>query len=90
MRVVRIVLRAFAFVQWLGTIAVAVGFVVVQVQAFEELDEVPAAEGLGGLFGEIGPLAVSTTVTLPGLLLAIVLMLSAIYCDRAAGTHGRP
>ena len=87
MRVVRFVLRAFAFVQWLAAIAIAVGCVVLQVQTMEELGEAPAAEGFGGMLGGIGPLMVSLSMTLPGLLLAILLMLSAIYCDRAVATN---
>ncbi len=85
MKVVRFLVRAFAFVQWLASIAIAVGCVVLQVQALEEPGGAPAAEGFGDILGGIGPLVVSVNMTLPGLLVSILLMLSAIYCDRAAG-----
>ena len=93
MKVLRILLRAIAFVQWLAAIALGVGSVVLQVQALEELGGVPGPEALGDMgdiLGAIGPLVLSLNVTLPGLLLSILLMLSAIYCDRAAGTPRHP
>ena len=37
----------------------------------------------------LGLLVVSMNITLPGLLLSILLMLSAIYCDRAAARSAR-
>lgn len=86
MRILRFLIRAFAFVQWLAAISVAVGCVVLQAQALEEQANAPAPEGFGELFSGIEPLVVSLSITLPGLLVSILLMLSAIYCDRTAGT----
>ena len=90
MSVVRFLVRAFAFVQWLGSILIAVACAVLQAQALEEPGDAPAAEGFAELFGGIGPLVVSVNMTLPGLLVSIVLMLSAIYCDRAGGRNAPP
>ena len=90
MKVLRFLVRAFAFVQWLAAIAIAAGCIVLQVRALEEQGDAAPAEGLGGLLGSFEPLVVSLNMTLPGLLVSIVLMLSAIYCDRAAGTGRRP
>ena len=77
---------AHSFVQWLAAVAIAVGYVVLHAQAMEELGDAPAAEGFGDMLGGIGPMVVSLSMTLPGLLVAILLMLLAIYRDRAVGT----
>ena len=87
MRVVRFLVRAFAFVQWLAAISIAVACIVLQAQALEEPGNAPAPEGFGDLLGGVGPLVVSLNMTLPGLLMSILLMLSAIYCDRAVATN---
>lgn len=89
MKVVRFLVRAFAFVQWVAAIGIAAGCIALQLQALEEQGDAPAAEGFGELLGGLEPLVVSLNMTLPGLLVSIVLMLSAIYCDRAAGTGRR-
>lgn len=90
MRILRFLVRAFAFVQWLTAIALGVGCVVFQAQALEEQGSAPAPGGFGELLAGIEPLVVSLGITVPGLLVSILLMLSAIYCDRAAGTARQP
>ena len=47
------------------------------------------AEMLGALVGGVRLALDSMSVTTPALLLSILLMLSALYCQRAAGPGGR-
>ena len=104
----RLLVRAFGFVQWLAAVVIAALFVGVQVHTLEKLEEGGVAEALvemGGGIDAIGGPAVaemlgalvggvrlaldSMSVTTPALLLSILLMLSALYCQRAAGPGGR-
>ena len=47
------------------------------------------AEMLGALVGGVRLALDSMSVTMPALLLSILLMLSALYCQRAGGSGGR-
>ena len=90
-RFIRTVMRLFAFVQWLAAVMIATVCVVVQLQTLEDADAVaadfgdePGGQIFGQVAGVVGPVVASASVTIPGLLLAILLMLSANYCDQAA------
>ena len=100
MKVIRFLLRAFGIVQWFTAIAIGVGCIIFQVLALEEFDDMGSVgsglagdtgniDGLSDILSNLGLLVVSMNVTLPGLLLSILLMLSAIYCDRAAARSTR-
>lgn len=86
MRILRILLRLFSWVQWLAAITVGTLCVMLQSQTLNDaLGDSAAAAGPGDDFlSVVGPVAVSLNMTLPGLLSSVLLMLSAMYCHAVA------
>ena len=83
MRLMRFLLRLFAFVQWSAAVVIGALCVFVHVEILEESVDGNVVGGGADLATAFGPMVVSVHQTIPGLLLSILLLLSAIYCDRA-------
>lgn len=75
MDMLRLVFRVFGFVLWISALVAGAVFAFLQVQAFEDSDEL-----------QQGVIVVAQTVTLPGLLMSILLALSAVYCHSVGRT----
>ena len=95
-RFVSVVLRLFGFVQWLAAVMIAVLCVWFHVDTMAQAGdaEVDAALGESGallvaLLPVIKETQVSFAVSIPGLLLSILLILSANYCSLGARSGSR-
>ena len=86
MRFVRFLVRMLGVAQWLAGMTIGAICVALQVQTLEEAGG-STASGVGAdIVNALAPAVVSANMTIPGLLLAILLLLSANYC----GMVGRP
>ena len=90
MRLMRFLLRVFGFVQWLAAVVIGALSVFVHVEILKETLDGTVVGGGTDLATAFGPTVVSVRQTLPGLLLSILLLLSAIYCDRAGQASAGP
>ena len=82
----RTLLRLFGLLQWIAALTIGALCVVLQIETMGDVfdDSAAAASSGGDLLSIVGPVAVSLNMTLPGLLVSVLLMLSAMYCDAAA------
>ena len=94
MRLMRFLLRLFGFVQWLAAVVIGALCVFVHVEILKEaIDGTAVGSGTDlatDLATAFGPTVLSVHQTLPGLLVSVLLLLSAIYCDRAGKASARP
>ena len=75
MDTIRLMFRILGFVLWISALVSGVVFAILQVAAFEDADTL-----------QEGVIVVAQTVTLPGLLVSILLALSAVYCHSVGRT----
>ena len=90
MRLMRFLLRLFGFGQWAAAMAIGALCAVAHVETLNEANDSGAAESITDLASAFGPMMVSLHQTLPGLLVSILLLMSAIYCDQAGKASARP
>lgn len=86
MKLARFMLRLFGFIQWFAAVVIAAFCVWIHVDTIEQvgdLDEAGVAMDVDALAVALSPIVATLTVSIPGLLLSILLMLSARYWDQA-------
>lgn len=90
MRLMRFLLRLAGFVQWLAAMAIGAWCAAAHIHFLEGASGTTAAGSWEEVAIAFAPTMVSVQQTLPALLLAVLLMLSGIYCDQVGRSVSRP